>query len=68
MRIFSLWACGLVLTCSVVSPHTRTAPETCVLSGERVEGATHLCFYDCPSGNTIMTVGEFQLCPLTLRR
>jgi len=42
--------------------------ETCRVRGEKVDGLNKICYYDCPSGEAAITVKNYQLCPLSIKR
>lgn len=38
----------------------------CFLSGEKRDGLNKICFYSCVSGDSAITVGSAELCPLSM--
>jgi hypothetical protein len=44
------------------------ATELCFSKGEKVDGLNKICFYSCPSGEAAITVKNYQLCPLQIKR
>ena len=77
----SVLATTLLLTltpASPVAPSTAQAlqisygPEvaeiTCFLSGEKTSGMNKICFYDCLGSEAAITIKNYELCPLTIKR
>lgn len=48
-----------------LAPLTANA---CFLVGESTDGLNKICYYDCASGRTAITVSAITLCPLSLYR
>ncbi len=46
----------------------RQLASICFQSGEQESGMNKICYYDCISGTVAITIGAFELCPLTIDR
>lgn len=43
----------------------RETGGACMKQGERTDGMTKQCIYDCTGTRKVVTIGSAQLCPLT---
>ncbi len=62
---------ALVLLTGVVffTQKTDTAYAVrCFLTGQQVSGMYKICYYDCLGSTAAITVGSYQLCPVTINR
>lgn len=62
---------GITIVCVMAinnnSPTPVYAGGACFLKGESVDGLNKVCYYNCSSGTTAITVRASQLCPITIR-
>lgn len=45
----------------------RSGGGACIKQGERTDGMTRQCIYDCAGTRKVETVGSAQLCPISIR-
>ncbi len=67
---------ALVLMVSPLAPQPRTAKAPagaklalyCTNTGQKIEGQTKICFYNCKGDGYAMTVPSGRYCPLGIER
>ncbi len=77
----SVVATTLLLTLTPASPVSQSTdpalqisngPEvaeiTCFKTGEKTSGMNKICYYDCMGSEAAITVKNYELCPLSIKR
>ncbi len=69
MRLLAALGLALSTTASHPAPSQDVhVASICVKTGEKPEGATKTCFYNCAGAGAEVTVPSTTVCPLTISR